>query len=341
MSETIPLNQRIQAPDAPIPASGNGITWRPAGIDDLDAIMVCERAMNAVDHPHYVSNREELEEDFTRSWVDMATDSLLALTDSGEVVAWGFVTVGQGQETAVRVILLGGVRPDRRGEGLGRALLGWQEARSRQLLAASDKPLPGVLVLWADERAESSIRLSRRFGFDIARYYLELRRDLSEPIDAARPLEGYQLVQFDASRSEDTRLARNDAFRDHWGSQPVVEEDWTSFLGRSIVRPDLSFLAISPDGEVAGFVLSEVDEEDFEPQGFSSAYIDLVGVRRDHRGKGIAAALLTRALEAIRDAGLQKAVLDVDSESLTGATRLYENVGFTHAHRSVDLRKSF
>jgi mycothiol synthase len=341
VTETIPLNQRIQAPDAPIPASGNGITWRPASIDDIDAIMVCERAMNAVDHPHYVTNREEVEEDFTESWVDLPADSLLALDDAGNVIAWGLVTVSQGQETAVRVILHGGVRPDRRGQGLGRAVLGWQEARSLQLLAASDKALPGVLVAWSDERAQATIRLARRFGFDIARYYLELRRDLLEPIAAARPLEGYEIVAFDASRSEDVRLARNDAFRDHWGSQPVVEEAWASFLGRSIFRPDLSFLAVSPDGEVAGFVLSEVDEEDFEPQGFSSAYIDLVGARRDHRGKGIAAALLTRALEAIRDAGLQKAVLDVDSESLTGATRLYENVGFTPSNRSVDLRKSF
>jgi len=334
----LPLSQRLTAPPLVLPSGPEGVAWRPATVADLPAILACEHAMNRVDHPHYLTNAGELADDFPQSWTDLARDSLLALDADGAVLAWGLVELSQGQESQVRTLLNGGVHPDARGRGLGRRLLAWQEARALGLLAASDRALPGTLVLWVDERAASTLALARRRGFRVGRYYLEKRRDLPAPLEP-RPLQGYEVGAFSPERREEVRLARNDAFRDHWGSQPVVPEAWETFVARSIFRPDLSFLAVAPDGEVAGFVLAEVDEGDFEGQGFTSAYIDLVGVRRAHRGRGIAPALLTRTLEATRDAGLQKAVLDVDSASLTGATGLYEALGFTAANRSVALRK--
>ena len=137
------------------------------------------------------------------------------------------------------------------------------------------------------------------------------------------------------------REARNDAFRDHWGSQSADEEQWHSFATSSLVRRDLSVLAIDAAGDVAGFVLTSVNPDDWPGQGFSSGYIDLVGVRRSWRGKGVAPSLLSSALELIRDAGLDKAVLDVDAENPSGALGLYEGVGFVESNRSVNLLKVF
>ena len=112
-------------------------------------------------------------------------------------------------------------------------------------------------------------------------------------------------------------------------------------MGRSNKRPDLSFLALASDGEVAGFVLSEVNTGDFDATGFSHAYINLVGTRRAHRGRGIAKALLAHTLRVCAADGLEGAVLDVDSESPTGATALYEQVGFVVTDRSVELNKTY
>ncbi|HEU4849494.1 MAG TPA: GNAT family N-acetyltransferase [Terrimesophilobacter sp.] len=337
----IPLRERVRDPGTlPVPESAVDITWRAATVEDADLILDCAREMDAVDHPHFVTTREEIEEDLGHSYVSLERDSLLAVHGDGHVLAYGMVVLGPGQETLVRSIFLGGVRPSERDKGIGRQLLAWQEARALQQFAESDKALPGWMIVWTDERATATVRLAERSGFQIARYFLELRRDLSESI-SPRPLEGYQIVPFDAARSEAARLARNDAFRDHWGSQPTTEENWNEMVGRSVFRSDLSFLAIAPDGDVAGFVLSEVNEEDFVPQGFSSAYIDLVGVRRAHRRRGIAPALLTRTLEAIAAADLEKAVLDVDAENPTGALDLYTRVGFVEANRSLQLNKVF
>lgn len=341
MTNLSPLRERVQAPlTLPVPASTDEITWRPTTAHDIDALLDCSRAIDAVDHPHFLTTREEIEEELGHSYVSLPTDSLLAVTRDGQVLAYGMAVLGPGQETLVRSILEGGVRPSARGNGLGRMLLAWQEARALQQFAGSDKALPGWMIVWTDERATATVRLAERAGFRIARYFLELRRDLSQPI-APRPLEGFEIVPFDASRSEAARLAKNDSFRDHWGSQPTSEENWNEMLARSVFRPELSFLAIAPDGDVAGFVFSEVNEEDFAPQGFSSAYIDLVGVTRTHRRQGIAPALLTRTLEAIAAAGIEKAVLDVDAENPTGALGLYTGVGFTEANRSLQLNKVY
>lgn len=301
--------------------------------------------MGAVDHPHYVTIREELEEDFEASYVDLTLDTVVAVQPDGRVLAWGLVLEPPGQESLVREILVGGVRPDARGQGLGRHLLEWQVARGVQRLAASTAALPGWLMTAADSRVEDAARLYARFGLEPARYFLELRHDLGDGLPTVDLDSALRFEAYTPARSESVRVAKNDAFRDHWGSQPVNEEQWGSIVGRSTLRPDLSFLAVSAtadaDSEVAGFVQVSVSEDDWPGQGFSSAYIDLVGVTRGWRKRGIAPALLARTLRAIADAGLEKAVLDVDSASPTGALGLYSGLGFATSNSSLIFTKVF
>ena len=145
--------------------------------------------------------------------------------------------------------------------------------------------------------------------------------------------------------SEATRLASNDAFRDHWGSQSQNQEVWEKHRSVSISRDDLSFVAIGTNAageeEVAGYVITVVQPDDFEGQGFSSSYVELVGTRREWRGKGIAPALLTRVLEASKADGLDKVVLDVDAENPTGALGLYTSLGFEESNRTVSYVREF
>ncbi|WTB59932.1 GNAT family N-acetyltransferase [Streptomyces sp. NBC_00825] len=137
----------------------------------------------------------------------------------------------------------------------------------------------------------------------------------------------------------------NDAFRDHWGSQPVTAAEWASGDRLEAFRPDLSLLAVTPDtheGErVVGFVFVDVAPDEWPLRGGPFGYVTTVGVRREARGQGLARTLLAHVLRALRAEGLDHAVLDVDAESPTGALGLYQSLGFTVTDRTVSLIKRF
>ncbi|MFD7499037.1 GNAT family N-acetyltransferase [Streptomyces sp. NPDC059832] len=76
-------------------------------------------------------------------------------------------------------------------------------------------------------------------------------------------------------------------------------------------------------------------------RGGPFGYITAFGVRRDARGQGLARTLLAHVLRALREAGLEHAVLDADADSPTGALGLYQSLGFTVTDRSISLVKRF
>lgn len=346
-SSLSPLSERVVAPaDLRRPADADGITWRASTIDDVPAIHDCVKESAAIDHPHYTPSEEEISEDFEVSHVDPALDTILGTDADGRVIAWGVSMATATAETIKRVILSGGVRPSHRGRGIGRQLLEWQDGRGMQHLAASSDRLPGWLMGYLDpDRQADAAHLFERRGYRLARYFLELRRDLAAPIEPREPKGDLRIEQYGPELSEATRLAANDSFRDHWGSQPQNEEVWAKHRGVSVMRNDLSFVAIGTNAageeEVAGFVLTVVQPDDFEGQGFSSSYVELVGTRREWRGRGIAPALLTRVLEATKADGIDKVVLDVDAENPTGALGLYTSLGFEESNRTVSYVREF
>ncbi|WP_157157175.1 GNAT family N-acetyltransferase [Diaminobutyricimonas sp. LJ205] len=337
-----PLNERVVAPDVTaVPTDAPGLRWRPAVVDDVDAVTALYKRMAKADHPQWSETREEVASEFGHPWVDLARDSLLAETAGGELVAFGQVVLPPAQETLVRSILFGGVDPAHRGRTIGRQLLGWQYSRALQQLAASAKPLPGWVMAYTDERNQTAQHLYERFELTPARYFVQLERVVADPIDQVALPDGVSIVPYVPDMSEAVRRAKNAAFQDHWGSQPSTKEQWQRMLlDLPSFRPDLSFVAVV-QGEVIGLVISEVFEHDWEAQGFRSGYISLVGVVREWRRRGIAPALLGRVLESYRAAWFDKAQLDVDTDNPTGALRLYTGMGFTPTTREVSHTRVF
>ncbi len=72
----------------------------------------------------------------------------------------------------------------------------------------------------------------------------------------------------------------------------------------------------------------------------SVGYVQSLGVRKPWRGRGFGRNLLLHAFGEFHRRGMRGAALDVDAQSLTGATRLYESVGMTEVHqRAIYLRE--
>lgn len=337
---TGPLSSRIAAPaEIALPAGPSGVSWRRATLDDVPALTELHAAMSALDHPAWSETAEELAEDLTHSWVDPAVDTALGEID-GAPVAYGVQLCPAEVETLVRSFSFGGVHPAFRGRGIGRELLAWQRDRARQQLAAFDLDLPGRHLWYVEERNTTGMRLAARSGMRAVRYANTMVRDLALPIPDLSLPEGLRFAT--PTRADLPRLLeiRNATFRDHWGSQPMSAEDWESMHAQSASRLDLSLMAL--DGErIAGFLMSTVNPDDFERQGYDGGYISYVGVVRDWRRRGVAPALLAEAFRRHRAEGFEKAGLDVDTENPTGALALYTGMGFVATSRSVTFAEEF
>lgn len=64
-------------------------------------------------------------------------------------------------------------------------------------------------------------------------------------------------------------------------------------------------------------------------------WVNILGVRRPWRQRGLGLALLLHAFDAFRTLNRRRVGLGVDAQNLTGATRLYEKAGM-HVTRQYD-----
>ena len=347
-----PIAERAAAPATLPPVTAGALTWRPAVAEDAPALLTLKNEIAEADAEPYRETIAEVAELFTAPWRTFATDSLVGVDTDGSLRAYALVDTAPGDVSTVRTFLWGGVHPTHRDRGIGRELFTWQVARARQLLAASGKEIPGRIAVYAEDTDPASkIRLYERSGLEARRFYSDLRRDLAAGPVPDVALDGsLRVVPWSPELDEATRLAHNDAFRDHWGSEPRSPESWTH--GRSEFAPQWSFLVLddAPDvdalladphtdpetartlraGEplVVGYELAGRYDEDFPVRGYTFGYTELLGVRRAYRGRRVAVAALAAGMAAFAADGMQYAALDVDTENPSGAHGLYASLGY-------------
>lgn len=344
-----PLQERVGSvgalPALPAVAGGVPLVWRNAERADLPAIHALLSVSGRIDHPRDLVGLGELEVRFGALRFTAASDAVIGIAPDGSFVAYGEARLGETAETEVQVSLDGTVHPSLRRNGVGRALLEWQECRARQILADSSSRLPARMLVGSRVQCAGHLALYAAGGFAPTRWWLTLQRDLDAPVPAA-PLPGAcRVVPFTDRLSERVRGAFNDAFRDHWGSQPVSRAEWEGGVGLGEFSPELSRIVVErrPSGgdRVVAFALTEIDEGEWESNGGPFGYLEAIGVVRDRRGRGLSTAVIAAALHAYRERGLRSAVLDVDSDNPSGALGMYERLGFRTVDSSVTCSKVF
>jgi mycothiol synthase len=323
---------RGTAPGAVAPAHPDrslGLRWRPLGPDDASAIAGLFARIESFDGVPFRTTPEEAREFVEGSAKDPARNSLGGFDDTGELRAHGFVRLSLGDSRAVRAFLDGGVDPSWRRRGVGRALLGWQSARARQLVAATERDVPGIIATYVEEGFADKAGILTQAGFVPRRYYTDMRRDLTVPIPEVSLRDGLTLVPWSPERDDAVRQAHNEAFAEHWGSSPHTPESWAE--GRASFAPGWSFIVLDRSNDrspVAGYLLSERYEQDWPALGYTEGYIDVLGVRQPWRGKRVATVLLTAAMRAYAADGIQYAGLGVDTDNPSGAVGIFAALGF-------------
>jgi ribosomal protein S18 acetylase RimI-like enzyme len=110
-----------------------------------------------------------------------------------------------------------------------------------------------------------------------------------------------------------------ETFAEHWGFRPLTYEQWRKqSYERSDTDLSMWFLAMEDD-EPVGFLIGRAMD--------GLGWIGDLGVRKAHRGRGAASALLRHSFSDFKRRGLSKVGLGVDASNETRAVHVYENVG--------------
>jgi mycothiol synthase len=310
--------------------TGVRVSWRPITAADAAGWCGLLAAAEAVDATGEHYDEADLLEELADPALDLVRDTVAAFDGGGRMVAYGLVRAATLDGGVFRVQAEGCVRPGHRRAGLGREVLA---ATARLAALRQRQGRPGELHVYAHDGNAAAAALLAGEGLRPARYWYDMRRDLAEPLPEVRLPAGLRLAGYEPRLDEALRLARNDAFAGSWGSAQRDQASWRQhYTGTRAFRPDLSFAALA-GGEVAGLLLTSCYDADEAATGVHEAWVGTVGTRQGWRRRGVASALLARALAAYAAAGFRRAGLNVDTGNPSGALGLYRRCGFTVSHR--------
>lgn len=322
--------QSITEAQARTTLEGFGLTWTPFTREDLPAVTAFYGVCEEHDENPERWSLSELQEFWDSPRSRPEEDTLVARTADGHVVATAWAGCNRAVTEKRGVYLGGGVHPDHRGQGLGRAVLQWELAHAVEWDRSTRQEGYGPLVmrLFAPAEQRDVRDLAERHGLAIERYFFEMERDLGE-LPARPVLDGIRLAPWSAQRSREVHDVINQAFRDHWGHVDATDQMWDEMIDSANFRSAWSLLAIDEETDrVVGAAINAAYEQDWAATGVKEGYTDELGVLRSHRGRGIAGGLLQESMHRFAQDGMQAAGLGVDAANPTGALRLYERLGY-------------
>jgi mycothiol synthase len=277
------------------------IATGPLGPADLDEVLAVWIACEEHDDGAAEVSHADLVAMIGRPSFDFARDSV-GVREDGALVAFG-AQIG-------RRLTFAYVLPAARGRGIGTWLLGWAEAAARAIGA-------GRTTQSLSEHDAGARALLGAHGYEErwADWFFTVALD-TEPAAPELP-PGYVIRPLGPGEERAAYGVIDRAFAEWPDREGGSFEDWSaSSLGRPGFEPSRLALAVCGD-EVAGalLLLAEAGE----------GWIDQLAVAREHRGRGLARALLQHAFGETWRHGLRRAGLATDSR--TGARGLYEHVG--------------
>ena len=335
----------IQPPQAPgVP----GLRFRHfRGGRDYGHMASITRLSAHVDGTDHADTPEELETFFAHlTNCDPYTDMIFAEVDSGdgrdpEVIGYSRGTWQMEASGERRYIFFGRILPAWRRQGIGQAMLGWMEARLREMAADHPTEVEKYFMSFVAQGETGLAAMLEKTGYAPVRYLFDMVRPDLENIPAYPLPEGLEVRPVLPEHYRAIWDADVEAFRDHWGFVAQSEEDYQAWLtDTTTFQPQLWQVAwdIATD-EVAGQVKTYINHEQNKLYDRQRGYTEFISVRRPFRRRGLARALIARSLRAQKEAGMTESALGVDSENLSGATRVYEDCGFRVVKRNTIYKK--
>lgn len=268
-----------------------------------------------------------------------ARDFALAELD-GELVGWVRARAAPAGTGEMIHTSDGTVAPEHRRRGIGRRLLRWAEARLRERAVRDGHEGSRLFLVWAADTDPGARRLFESEGYRPARFFFHMVRGDLDGLAAPVMPDGMTVRPFRQADAGAIFAAAEEAFSEEWLEERPTPEQRALYLGFPGVDPGLWQVAWEGE-EVAGLVFPYHSAESDARYGRRRVTLDSVAVRRAFRRRGVATALMLRALHAARQRGSTSADLWVDSENPSGALGIYRRLGFQVELRTTAYTRPF
>jgi ribosomal protein S18 acetylase RimI-like enzyme len=309
------------------------VKFRPATVDDLAAVMDMIHAGEVFDEGYVRTPIDAELSSWAYSAFDLATDSLAAW-DGARCLGIAEVYDMRPEHVFFSVYL--NARPADRDGDVPERLVEFIEGRLDRF---AELAAPGLRVAGFTVAQRAGWTLAPTFttrGWLAARHNWSMAIELTEPLSEPNWPDGIAVRVGTEADAEEVYRLEQEVFADHFAFVPMSYDDWRRFQDSYASTPDMWLLAY--DGaELVGTALNTRER----PEDPDLGYIGNLGVRRSHRGRGIALALLHASFRQLAELGAKRVKLDVDSENLTGATRLYQRAGMQVVEQRTTYAKDF
>ncbi|WP_132125154.1 GNAT family N-acetyltransferase [Actinocrispum wychmicini] len=250
---------------------------------------------------------------------DPAADSWLVRDGQGRLAGWGYLDAPSadadevfceayahpGQDSAVQATLIDLL--------LGRLA---ERAAGRPQVTAKAGAIP---------TETQYIQVLTDAGFAFERQQARMTRPLTGNEQKPTPVPGYTVRELRTAELPDCHEILRVAFAD-------TAQAFQSTVDELAAAPNILWaeclVAEADNGALAGVLLSSNQSADK-----NEGWVKWLGVLPDHRGRGLATALLSTAFAGYAEQGRTAVGLGVDTTNPTGAYRLYESLGMTAAYR--------
>jgi mycothiol synthase len=300
-------------------------TAAPAREGDAEAIAAVMSASQAANGDESPITAEELRSDW--SGVDLATESLVIRDPTGRIA--GYADVDNRANVVISVYPY--VAPEFQARGVGTALRQWGEEFARQAMLSAPVDVQVVVQQFIPAPATSAHNLLEDAGYRAIRETFVMETALDRPLPEPVWPDGIAVRQFVPGQDDRATFeAVEDAFRDLWGRPRGTFERFEALIAAPGFDPALWLVAFDGE-EIAATGLARALSDE--------GWIDVIGVRRPWRRRGIGLALLHSLFAKLKAGGSRTAALSVDAESATGAPRLYDRAGMTVRASYLRYRK--
>ena len=277
---------------------------------------------------------EQTEERVRTNWqsshAHLETDSWGVFTLDGKLVAAAEVD----NQAYILFFPFACVHPDYTGRGIGTYLLHQMEQWIVEHMHLAPENARIISAASTSDKNSTAQQLFEHEGYSIIRRFWTMEIEMHEPPSLPQWAEGITVRTF--VRGQDDRPVFEmieEAFQDHWGHIPQKFESWEQDrLNNPRFDPALWFLAYEGQHIVGGALCSYTKKPE-------RGRVNNLAVLRPWRHKGVGMALLLHAFNQFYQRGTHRVELNVDSQNLTGAVRLYERAGMHVAREAIAYEK--